>query len=140
MIVRPKNKCECGRYKSEIDEVCIYCDPTINTKSGLTCTICNLTKRKEYFFSDTVCRDCAEKIHLRGERLCKHCGFIGKKEKFNTIFMCLNCHKEKGKERTKQYRASLKGKLYAPNSVILRFRGNGIDLKFRERYTFGVLL
>ena len=41
---------------------------------------------------------------------------------------------------TLEPRASLKGKLYAPNSVILRYRGNGIDLKFSERYPFGVLM
>ena len=36
-------------------------------------------------------------------------------------------------------RASLKGKLYAPNSVILRYRGN-IGSKFSKDYPFGVLL
>ena len=37
-------------------------------------------------------------------------------------------------------RASLKGKLYAPNSVILRYRGHGIDKEHNEKYPFGVLL
>jgi len=36
-------------------------------------------------------------------------------------------------------RASLKGKLYAPNSVILRYRGN-IGSEFSKNYPFGVLL
>jgi hypothetical protein len=36
-------------------------------------------------------------------------------------------------------RASLKGKLYAPNSVIMRYRGN-IGSEFSKNYPFGVLL
>ena len=36
-------------------------------------------------------------------------------------------------------RASLKGKLYAPNSVILRYRGK-IGTDFSKNYPFGVLL
>ena len=36
-------------------------------------------------------------------------------------------------------RASLKGKLYAPNTVILRYRGN-VGSEFSKNYPFGVLL
>jgi len=36
-------------------------------------------------------------------------------------------------------RASLKGSLYAPNSVILRYRGN-VGSEFSKNYPFGVLL
>ena len=36
-------------------------------------------------------------------------------------------------------RASLKGKLYAPNSVIMRYRGN-IGSEFAKNYPFGVLV
>jgi len=36
-------------------------------------------------------------------------------------------------------RASLKGKLYAPNSVVLRYRGN-VGSKFAKDYPFGVQL
>ena len=41
---------------------------------------------------------------------------------------------------TLEPRTSLKGRLYAPNSIILRYRGNGIDKEFSEKYPFGVLL
>ena len=40
---------------------------------------------------------------------------------------------------TLEPRASLKGKIYAPNSVILRLRGN-IGSEFSRNYPFGVLL
>lgn len=40
---------------------------------------------------------------------------------------------------TLEPRASLKGKIYAPNSVILRYRGN-IGSKFSKNYPYGVLL
>ena len=36
-------------------------------------------------------------------------------------------------------RASLKGKLYAPNSVIMRYRGN-VGSEFAKNYPFGVLV
>jgi len=36
-------------------------------------------------------------------------------------------------------RATLKGKLYAPNSVIMRYRGN-VGSDFAKNYPFGVLL
>ncbi|MCP4550888.1 MAG: hypothetical protein GY834_02355 [Bacteroidetes bacterium] len=41
---------------------------------------------------------------------------------------------------TLEPRASFKANIQAPNSVILRYRGNGIDKKFTEKYPFGVLL
>jgi len=41
---------------------------------------------------------------------------------------------------TLEPRASLKGKLYAPNSVVLRYRGKGINDEFNKKYPFGVLL
>lgn len=37
-------------------------------------------------------------------------------------------------------RASLKGALYTNNSLILRYRGNGIDVDFAKKYPFGVML
>jgi len=37
-------------------------------------------------------------------------------------------------------RASLKGRIHAPNSIILRYRGQGIDPEFSKIYPFGVLL
>lgn len=40
---------------------------------------------------------------------------------------------------TLEPRASLKGRLYAPNSVILRYRGN-VGSEFSKNYPFGVLL
>lgn len=36
-------------------------------------------------------------------------------------------------------RASLKGKLYAPNSLIMRYRGN-VGSEFAKNYPFGVLM
>jgi len=41
---------------------------------------------------------------------------------------------------TLEPRASLKGNIHAPNTIILRYRGQGIDDKFTEKYPFGVLL
>ncbi len=41
---------------------------------------------------------------------------------------------------TLEPRASLKGNIQAPNSIILRYRGNGIDDEFSRKYPFGVLL
>ena len=41
---------------------------------------------------------------------------------------------------TLEPRASLKANIQAPNTVILRYRGNGIDPKFTEKYPFGVLM
>ena len=41
---------------------------------------------------------------------------------------------------TLEPRASLKGKIYAPNSTIIRFRGHGVDSEFRKKYPLGVLL
>lgn len=41
---------------------------------------------------------------------------------------------------TSEPRASLKANVQAPNTIILRYRGNGIDAKFNEKYPFGVLL
>ena len=37
-------------------------------------------------------------------------------------------------------RASLRGNIHAPNTVILRYRGQGIDEKFSRKYPYGVLL
>lgn len=37
-------------------------------------------------------------------------------------------------------RASLRGNIHAPNTIILRYRGNGIDDDFSNKYPFGVLL
>lgn len=41
---------------------------------------------------------------------------------------------------TMEPRASLRGKIYAPNSVIMRYRGQGVDNEFSKKYPFGVLL
>ncbi|KKL73408.1 hypothetical protein LCGC14_2075220 [marine sediment metagenome] len=41
---------------------------------------------------------------------------------------------------TLEPRASLKANVQAPNTIILRYRGNGIDPKFTEKYPFGVLM
>ncbi len=41
---------------------------------------------------------------------------------------------------TLEPRASLKANIQAPNSIVLRYRGNGIDPKFMEKYPFGVLM
>ena len=41
---------------------------------------------------------------------------------------------------TLEPRASLKGNIQAPNTIILRYRGKGIDDDFSKKYPFGVLL
>jgi hypothetical protein len=41
---------------------------------------------------------------------------------------------------TLEPRASLKANVQSLNTIILRYRGNGIDAKFNEKYPFGVLL
>jgi len=41
---------------------------------------------------------------------------------------------------TLEPRASLKGKLYAPNSIILRYRGHSVGDDFSKKFPFGVLL
>ncbi len=41
---------------------------------------------------------------------------------------------------TLEPRASLKSNIQAPNTIVLRYRGNGIDDQFTKRYPFGVLL
>ena len=53
---------------------------------------------------------------------------------------------ERNNERVDSYlatlepRASLRGNIQAPNTIILRYRGNGIDDDFSKKYPFGVLL
>ncbi|KKN42897.1 hypothetical protein LCGC14_0708710 [marine sediment metagenome] len=39
-----------------------------------------------------------------------------------------------------EQRASLKGNIDKPNTIILRYRGNGIDNEFRSKYPDGVLM
>lgn len=41
---------------------------------------------------------------------------------------------------TLEPRASLRGNIFKPNTIILRYRGNGIDTEFTKKYPFGVLL
>ena len=41
---------------------------------------------------------------------------------------------------TLEPRASLKGNIQAPNTIVLRYRGKGIDDEFSKKYPFGVLL
>ena len=41
---------------------------------------------------------------------------------------------------TLEPRASLKGRVQAPNSIILRYRGKGINDEFSKKYPVGVLL
>lgn len=36
--------------------------------------------------------------------------------------------------------ASLRGNIHAPNTIILRYRGHGIDEEFLKKFPFGVLL
>jgi len=41
---------------------------------------------------------------------------------------------------TLEPRASLRGNIQTPNTIILRYRGQGIDNEFSKKYPFGVLL
>ncbi len=58
----------------------------------------------------------------------------------------LQADQERNNERVDSYlatlepRASLKGNVQAPNTIILRYRGKGINSEFLKKYPFGVLL
>ncbi|KKN10006.1 hypothetical protein LCGC14_1040890 [marine sediment metagenome] len=41
---------------------------------------------------------------------------------------------------TLEPRCSLRGNIHKPNTIILRYRGHGVDNKFSEKYPFGVLM
>ena len=41
---------------------------------------------------------------------------------------------------TLEPRTSLKGRLYAPNTVILRYKGKSVGDEFNKKYPYGVLL
>lgn len=41
---------------------------------------------------------------------------------------------------TLEPRASLRGNVYKPDTIILRYRGKGVDSEFSKKYPFGVLV